>query len=337
MIHGGAIAALADITVMAVAWLGAPLPQRMRGVTTSMDIEFVAPAWAVQIPRSGCPAFVKEGLVDVCPDRLFRSAAHADRLQAKVTSSQPSDTFAARATLSRPEKLAFARQAVTAQLVSLPGIVLAEMGLGTRDTALHLHAEPPDSKCARQATELAEEAYDTELFNHCLRSWCFADLFAQIERQHYDPELLYVACVMHDLALTDGHRPTRQDVPCFAVHGGHLAAEALQSWGATNQTTHAVAHAIAAHMDVSVQISQGIEAHLLHAAAQLDVAGTQIRGIPRWLIKQVVERYPRGQFTTRFIEAMRREAHDHPNSRTAVFWKLGVQLPIKLNPIETFD
>ena len=46
MVHGGAIAALADVTVMAAAWAGAEVPDSLRGVTTSMAIQFLAPARA---------------------------------------------------------------------------------------------------------------------------------------------------------------------------------------------------------------------------------------------------------------------------------------------------
>jgi uncharacterized protein (TIGR00369 family) len=44
MVHGGAIAALADVTVMAAAWVGAEVPDSPRGVTTFMAMQFLAPA-----------------------------------------------------------------------------------------------------------------------------------------------------------------------------------------------------------------------------------------------------------------------------------------------------
>ena len=46
MVHGGAIASLADMTVMAAAWAGADVPDSLRGVTTSPDGEAVAKAIA---------------------------------------------------------------------------------------------------------------------------------------------------------------------------------------------------------------------------------------------------------------------------------------------------
>jgi len=44
MVHGGAIATLADLTVMAAAWCGAQVPDNMRGVTVSMALDYMAPA-----------------------------------------------------------------------------------------------------------------------------------------------------------------------------------------------------------------------------------------------------------------------------------------------------
>ncbi|MGD1170594.1 PaaI family thioesterase [Mycobacterium seoulense] len=49
MVHGGAIATLADVTVMAAAWCGAQAPPELRGVTVSMALEFMAPARATDV------------------------------------------------------------------------------------------------------------------------------------------------------------------------------------------------------------------------------------------------------------------------------------------------
>ena len=245
--------------------------------------------------------------------------------------------LAVRPTLSRSEKFAFARQAVLAQLRELPRTISAQLGWHAGDSALALAADPPDSSYTRRAHALAEEMYGPELLHHCLRCWYFGDLFAQIERQAYDPELLYVASLMHDVALTDAHRPPAGDPPCFAVHGGNLARSKLRAWGAGDPFAQSVATAITLHLNVSVPVGQGVEAHLLHAAAHLDVAGTSVCKIPRTLIRQVNMRHPRKGFTGAFTQAMRREAHEHPDSRTAVLWKLGLRVLIALNAVNAVD
>ena len=49
MVHGGAIATLADLTVMAAAWCGVEAPPELRGVTVSMALDFMAPARATDV------------------------------------------------------------------------------------------------------------------------------------------------------------------------------------------------------------------------------------------------------------------------------------------------
>lgn len=53
MVHGGAIAALADITAMVAAWCGRELPEQLRGVTTSLSMEFLEPARAEDLLGRG--------------------------------------------------------------------------------------------------------------------------------------------------------------------------------------------------------------------------------------------------------------------------------------------
>jgi uncharacterized protein (TIGR00369 family) len=53
MVHGGAIAALADVTVMAAAWAGIEAAPSLRGVTVSMTMQFLAPARATDLIAIG--------------------------------------------------------------------------------------------------------------------------------------------------------------------------------------------------------------------------------------------------------------------------------------------
>lgn len=53
MVHGGAIATLADVAVMAAAWAGAEVPDALRGVTTSMSMQFLASARATDLIAIG--------------------------------------------------------------------------------------------------------------------------------------------------------------------------------------------------------------------------------------------------------------------------------------------
>ena len=53
MVHGGAIATLADLTVMAAAWSGAPVGESLRGVTVSMALDYLAPARSTDLFGEG--------------------------------------------------------------------------------------------------------------------------------------------------------------------------------------------------------------------------------------------------------------------------------------------
>ncbi|TPG31252.1 PaaI family thioesterase [Mycobacterium hodleri] len=49
MVHGGAVATLADLAVMAAAWCGAEVPENLRGVTVSISLDYLAPARATAL------------------------------------------------------------------------------------------------------------------------------------------------------------------------------------------------------------------------------------------------------------------------------------------------
>ena len=53
VVHGGAIATLIDVAVMATAWAGAPVPETMRGVTVSLTTEFVDVASGEDLVATG--------------------------------------------------------------------------------------------------------------------------------------------------------------------------------------------------------------------------------------------------------------------------------------------
>ncbi|MBN9635263.1 MAG: PaaI family thioesterase [Actinobacteria bacterium] len=53
MVHGGAIATLADVTVMAAAWSTELAPESLRGVTISMSVQYLAPARSTDLIAVG--------------------------------------------------------------------------------------------------------------------------------------------------------------------------------------------------------------------------------------------------------------------------------------------
>ncbi|MEI8409664.1 MULTISPECIES: HD domain-containing protein [unclassified Kribbella] len=230
-------------------------------------------------------------------------------------------------------KLRFARAAVFAQLSGVPDQLRARLTAGPGTPVLLADREPPDTAVTREVVEVARSSYQGPLLGHCLRTWLWADLFGRRDGIKPDEELLYVACLLHDIALTDRHRPP-PEAACFAVHGGEVARTTLISLGVDSSYADDVAQAIALHMNVHVPADQGVEAHLLHAGAHLDVAGTRAGDLPRQAIRDVVAQHPRDGFPDCFATLMRRESAERPNSRAAILWRLGMSLPLNHNPLD---
>src|SRR6202041_2936569 len=60
----------------------------------------------------------------------------------------------------------------------------------------------PDSKLAREATELVRDTEPSLLFNHSTRVYYFGSLAGKKRGLKFDPELLYIAAMCHHMGLT---------------------------------------------------------------------------------------------------------------------------------------
>jgi hypothetical protein len=237
--------------------------------------------------------------------------------------------------LTAGERLVQAREAVADQLAALPAHArrLLLRGRAGR-SALMTGRRPPDSELARHALAVAGEASSGALLGHCLRCWLWADLFAQRDRVAFDPELLYVASVLHDLALTDRHRAEPAGGGCFAVHGGDVARTLLLDAGSAEAFAERVAAAITLHMNVRVPVTLGAEAHLLHEAASLDVIGARAGDLPSAARRAVLSAHPRDGLADEFNALLLRERAERPRSRAALLWTFGAQFLVTRNPLD---
>src|ERR1700675_3573096 len=59
----------------------------------------------------------------------------------------------------------------------------------------------PDTKLAREATELVRDTEPSLLFNHSTRVYYFASLAMKRREVKFDPDLLYIAAMFHDMGL----------------------------------------------------------------------------------------------------------------------------------------
>ena len=63
----------------------------------------------------------------------------------------------------------------------------------------------PDSKLAREITEVVRDTATPLLFHHSSRVYYFGALAGKHRRLKFDPELLYAGAMFHDMGLTQRH------------------------------------------------------------------------------------------------------------------------------------
>lgn len=128
----------------------------------------------------------------------------------------------------------------------------------------------PDSPLTRAALAAVRAAEAVPIINHSIRSFLFADLIGQhegaTEDADYDRELLFAACIMHDLGTGSG-APAQQR---FEVEGADLAAEVLTAHGVEAARVDRVWQAIALHTSPGIANRMGLLTYLTHVGVSAD-------------------------------------------------------------------
>jgi hypothetical protein len=233
--------------------------------------------------------------------------------------------------LRRRDRARLIAQGVSARLERLPSRWRSR-ALGDH-VSLEVPLEP-DSPLARAAEERARELSSPWLYAHCLRTWAFATMFARRDRIAHDEEVLYLACLLHDLGLTPAHTGSDPKAVCFAVEGARAADALLRRHGASDARARAVAEAITLHLNITVPARLGAEAHLLSKGVSLDVVGRRLHQIPGRRTSQVAARWPRDGFAPEVSGATAEQARMRPHSRAALLHRLGFAKLIEHNPLD---
>ncbi|WP_447007767.1 HD domain-containing protein [Saccharothrix isguenensis] len=190
---------------------------------------------------------------------------------------------------------------------------------------------PPDSKAAAAALEVCHEYAEPWLLNHSLRSYAWAVAYAAYADIPHDGELLYVAALLHDLALTppfDSHT-----VP-FEEAGGHLAwvFAAGAGWGRVRRDR--LAQVIVLHMRDDVSAEEDAESHLLQVAVTADVSGGGLDRFSEQLKDDVVTRFPRLGFAEEFLKRADDQATRKPGCAAARLMGGGLADRLRTNPLD---
>jgi hypothetical protein len=148
----------------------------------------------------------------------------------------------------------------------------------------------PDSELCQRATALVADLSPPFLFNHCARSFLFADAIGKRDRLPYDRELLYLSAILHDLGLTDTYLGGNQR---FELEGADRARTFLVEHGLPEGKADVVWDAIALNTTFGIALRKGPETALAHRGVTADFLGTDVDAERA---AQIVEEYPRPAF-----------------------------------------
>ncbi|MGI8449549.1 MAG: HD domain-containing protein [Streptosporangiaceae bacterium] len=174
----------------------------------------------------------------------------------------------------------------------------------------------PTTPLAVRAVEYVRACETEPVANHSLCSYLFAVLLAEHEGLRppadFDPDLLFSACVLHDL----GTSPAAAGTQRFEVDGADMAAKFLTDNGAEARGVDLVWEAIALHSSPGIAERRGTLAYLTRRGVGIDF-GPGSEFITDAQGQAVHTRYPRLRMVTSLIDEIVRHAGAAPRTHPA--------------------
>ena len=150
----------------------------------------------------------------------------------------------------------------------------------------------PDSKLAREITELVRDTASPLLFHHSSRVYYFGALAGKHRGLSFDPELLYAGAMFHDMGLTAKHSSERER---FEVDGANAARDFLRSRGISREDVDTVWTSIALHTTPGIPQHMHPVVALVTAGVEMDVLGLTYREYSDAERNAVVHAHPRSK------------------------------------------
>ena len=128
----------------------------------------------------------------------------------------------------------------------------------------------PDSKIAREITELVRDTESALLFHHSSRVYYFGALAGKHRGLSFDRELLYAGAMFHDMGLTRQYSSAAER---FEVDGANAARDFLRGHGIAQTDIDTVWTAIALHTTPGIPQHMHPVVALVTAGVEMDVLG----------------------------------------------------------------
>jgi hypothetical protein len=136
--------------------------------------------------------------------------------------------------------------------------------------------------------------------------------------------------MFHDAGALE---PDRSDGGrCFTLKGAEDAESHAAAAGWPAKRCAAAAEAITLHLNPSVPLERGPEAHLMHDGVLLDAVGLRAWELRKDAIEHVRSHHPRLRFSQEGGHLLAQQARVVPRCRTAAALGAGFGLALKLGP-----
>ena len=177
-------------------------------------------------------------------------------------------------------------------------MVVQEMQHLSRDGAAGVAV--PDTKLAAEATELVRDVTTDLVYDHSRRVFFFGSLQGRKRGLSFDPELLYIGAMFHDLGLNEQFR---RDGRRFEVDSANEARSFLHAHGVPEDSVRRVWTAIALHTTPGIPQFMEPEVALVTAGVEYDVLGIGYHDISDAERAEITALHPRPDFKRRILEA----------------------------------
>src|ERR1700720_3342627 len=148
----------------------------------------------------------------------------------------------------------------------------------------------PDSKLAREITDLVRDTETPLLLHHSSRVYYFGALAGRRRGLKFDPELLYAGAMFHDMGLTPRHSSPNER---FEVDGANVARDFLRGHGISEAEIDTIWTAIALHTTPGIPQHMHPVVALLTAGVEMDVLGLSYAEYSDAEREAVVHAHPR--------------------------------------------
>ena len=170
----------------------------------------------------------------------------------------------------------------------------------------------PDSKLAREVTELVRDTETPLLFNHSSRVYYWGALTGKRRSLRFDSELLYAGAMFHDMGLTPQYASADKR---FEVDSANTARDFLRRHGIDAQDIQTVWTAIALHTTPGIPQYMHPVVALVTAGVEMDVLGIAFSEFTDAEREAVVLAHPRpGRFKEEIIQAFYDGFHHRPET-----------------------